>query len=103
MITTGDHDDRVVPLHSHKLTATLQHVLAGEPSHYNVLLLGSSAGPETGTSIGKDWHRAQCSPVSNPRHPPCCHFKPRRTQLAPAQPAADAHRSTGGARSRQAN
>lgn len=31
MITTGDHDDRVVPLHSHKLTATLQHVLAGSP------------------------------------------------------------------------
>lgn len=30
LITTGDHDDRVVPLHSHKLTATLQHVLAGE-------------------------------------------------------------------------
>jgi prolyl oligopeptidase len=29
LITTGDHDDRVVPLHSHKLTATLQHVLAG--------------------------------------------------------------------------
>jgi prolyl oligopeptidase len=32
MITTGDHDDRVVPLHSHKLTATLQHVLAGAPN-----------------------------------------------------------------------
>ena len=30
IITTGDHDDRVVPLHSHKLTATLQHVLAGD-------------------------------------------------------------------------
>lgn len=31
LITTGSHDDRVVPLHSHKLTATLQHVLAGSP------------------------------------------------------------------------
>ena len=29
MITTGDHDDRVVPLHSHKLTAMLQHVMCG--------------------------------------------------------------------------
>lgn len=25
----GDHDDRVVPLHTHKLLATLQHALAG--------------------------------------------------------------------------
>lgn len=32
MITTGDHDDRVVPLHSHKLTATLQHVMGGADS-----------------------------------------------------------------------
>lgn len=32
MVTTGDHDDRVVPLHSHKLTATLQHVMGGKDS-----------------------------------------------------------------------
>lgn len=55
LILTGDHDDRVPPLHSYKLAATLQHVLAGNSSspQRNPLLLrvetraGHGAGKPT--------------------------------------------------------
>ena len=58
----GDHDDRVVPLHSHKLTATLQHVLAGGPNapQRNPLLTrvevraGHGAGVGPSSPLGTD-------------------------------------------------
>ena len=39
MLTTGDHDDRVVPLHSYKYVAALQHAWSGKPQQTQPLLI----------------------------------------------------------------
>ncbi|KAK9846656.1 hypothetical protein WJX81_008596 [Elliptochloris bilobata] len=57
MVTTADHDDRVVPLHSYKFLATLQHVLAGYPGSPQrnplVLRVDVNAGHGGGKPTGK--------------------------------------------------
>lgn len=39
LITTADHDDRVPPLHSYKLTAALQHAVQGNNYQNNPILM----------------------------------------------------------------
>jgi prolyl oligopeptidase len=56
MVTTGDHDDRVVPAHSFKFAATLQEKQKGE----NPVLIridksaGHGAGKPTSKLIDED-------------------------------------------------
>ena len=54
LITTGDHDDRVVPAHSFKMTATLQSDASGGPFLLRVdIAAGHGAGKPTEKSIAE--------------------------------------------------
>ncbi|KAJ3027841.1 UNVERIFIED_CONTAM: hypothetical protein HDU68_002986 [Siphonaria sp. JEL0065] len=50
LICTGDHDDRVVPLHSLKFAATLQHALPNNPNPI-MMRLNKNAGHGAGMSV----------------------------------------------------
>ena len=51
LVTTGDHDDRVVPAHSFKFAATLQHAQAGEAP--TLIRIDTNAGHGAGKPLSK--------------------------------------------------
>lgn len=55
LLTTGDHDDRVVPLHSYKLIAELQHQLGGAVTQTNplVIRIDTKSGHGAGKPLAK--------------------------------------------------
>jgi prolyl oligopeptidase len=51
LVTTGDHDDRVVPGHSYKFAAALQHAQGGDAPA--LIRIDTSAGHGAGKPVGK--------------------------------------------------
>jgi len=51
MVTTGDHDDRVVPAHSFKFAAELQDKQTGD--NPTVIRIETNAGHGAGTPVSK--------------------------------------------------
>ena len=76
----ADHDDRVVPLHSYKMIATLQHTLAGYPDspQRNPLLLrvdhnAGHGGGERPPCRPAALHPGQSLPACAALPACCCH------------------------------
>ena len=55
LLTTGDHDDRVVPLHSYKYISALQHAWSGRTEQTQPLLIRieTKAGHGAGMPLAK--------------------------------------------------
>jgi prolyl oligopeptidase len=61
IFTTADHDDRVVPLHTFKMVAQLQHVIGKDPAQ---LRCAPPAADHRATGAGSGWegaHGATCA------------------------------------------
>eukprot|EP01116_Phalansterium_solitarium_P011409 TRINITY_DN27079_c0_g1_i1.p1 TRINITY_DN27079_c0_g1~~TRINITY_DN27079_c0_g1_i1.p1 ORF type:complete len:746 (+),score=242.71 TRINITY_DN27079_c0_g1_i1:114-2240(+) len=60
LLTTGDHDDRVVPCHSYKYTAEVQHKLGSDPRQEKPLLvrIDVRAGHGAGKPLDKQLEEA---------------------------------------------
>lgn len=50
LVTTGDHDDRVVPLHAYKYVATLQDVAGSVPGQNPLLISIQKDGGHSGAA-----------------------------------------------------